>query len=355
MDQSLGMDSSMGGGKTQALWKTNDAKAAKKGPHHTVFWVQRNRKHLEAQRLGNKTAEEMFKVGDRYVGDWQENKKHGFGTMTWVKGNKYEGEWRSGKRSGKGTYWLKEGGKLRKHYTGDWADNKKHGLGIAYYENGDKYEGEWSGNMRHGRGKMVYANGDIFEGDWADDKRSGLGVLTMECGDRYEGHWLQDNKEGPGRFFYLATHKLYEGEWVNDVAKCGTFADIPEESTFDREYDLASVDNFSMPGLGLVDPGIVVSEAVACVRQERASTFAGENEVVFTSQELEQLRLEFSCADPEKRGLIRCGTLGSVLRGLGMTPAEDEIQLLLDDLNADDDTEISFAEFVDIMALLSAA
>ena len=31
----------------------------------------------------------------------------------------------------------------------------------------------------------------------------------------------------------------------------------------------------------------------------------------------------------------------------------DEIDLLLKDLNADADTEISFAEFVDIMALLS--
>ena len=96
----------MGGGKTQALWKTNDAKAAKKGPHHTVFWVQRNRKHLEAQRLGNKTAEEMFKVGDRYVGDWQENKKHGFGVLTRAgSGEKYEGYWENDMQCGTGTRW----------------------------------------------------------------------------------------------------------------------------------------------------------------------------------------------------------------------------------------------------------
>ena len=51
--------------------------------------------------------------------------------------------------------------------------------------------------------------------------RSGLGVLTFVNGDRYEGHWLADKKEGPGRHFYSATRKVYTGEWVDDVAKCG--------------------------------------------------------------------------------------------------------------------------------------
>lgn len=51
--------------------------------------------------------------------------------------------------------------------------------------------------------------------------RSGLGVLTFVNGDRYEGHWLADKKEGPGRYFYSATRKVYTGEWVDDVAKCG--------------------------------------------------------------------------------------------------------------------------------------
>ena len=51
--------------------------------------------------------------------------------------------------------------------------------------------------------------------------RSGLGVITFVNGDRYEGHWLVDKKEGPGRYFYTATGKVYTGEWVDDVPKCG--------------------------------------------------------------------------------------------------------------------------------------
>ena len=111
---------------TQPLWKESDRKSNKTGPHHTVYWVQRNQKYLNAQRLGNKTTEEMFLVGDKYVGDWKGNKRHGFGTQTWVRGDKYEGEWREGKRYGKGTYWVKEGRKIRKQYTGDWRNNSRH-------------------------------------------------------------------------------------------------------------------------------------------------------------------------------------------------------------------------------------
>jgi len=338
--------------KTQPLWKESDRKSNKTGSHHTVYWVQRNQKYLSAQRLGNKTTEEMFLVGDKYVGDWKGNSRHGFGTQTWVSGDKYEGEWREGKRYGKGTYWVKEGRKVRKQYTGDWRNNSRHGLGILYYVNGDKYEGEWFHDKRHGRGKMVYDNGDVFEGDWVDDQRSGLGVLSHANGDRYEGHWLDDKKEGPGRFFYRSTYKLYEGEWVDDVAKCGIFKDIPEDK-FESQFDSQSVDNFKLPQLALERPEQVVSEAVANIRQERAQKHDDENEIVFTPAELEQLRDEFQYADSGSSGMIRCGDLQGILQALGMTPDVDEISMLLQDLNADEETEISFAEFVDVMALLS--
>lgn len=96
-----------------------------------------------------------------------------------------------------------------------------------------------------------------------------------------------------------------------------------------------------------------MSEAVANIRQERAQKHDDENEIVFTPAELEQLRDEFHYADPHRTGMIQCGQLKDILSGLGMTPDSDEISLLLKDLNADEGTEISFAEFVDIMALLS--
>lgn len=38
---------------------------------------------------------------------------------------------------------------------------------------------------------------------------------------RYEGSWMEDQKEGPGTYFFVATGKMYEGEWALGVAKVG--------------------------------------------------------------------------------------------------------------------------------------
>ena len=45
--------------------------------------------------------------GDKYVGNWKDNKLHGQGTYTSVKGNKYVGEFNNDKRTGYGTYIFK--------------------------------------------------------------------------------------------------------------------------------------------------------------------------------------------------------------------------------------------------------
>jgi len=41
--------------------------------------------------------------GEKYVGEWQDNKSNGQGTFTWPDGRKYVGEWRDDKRTGVGT------------------------------------------------------------------------------------------------------------------------------------------------------------------------------------------------------------------------------------------------------------
>jgi hypothetical protein len=70
----------------------------------------------------------------RYVGEWNENMKEGFGTQTWTKGHKYEGEWAGNMRHGKGTFWVNDNGsKLRKQYTGDWVQDKRNGVGVFTY------------------------------------------------------------------------------------------------------------------------------------------------------------------------------------------------------------------------------
>ncbi|XP_023601849.1 MORN repeat-containing protein 3 [Myotis lucifugus] len=92
--------------KTQPPWKEWDQKAQKNGLRHQVYAVN----------------------GDRYVGEWKDNMKHGKGTQIWKKkGAIYEGDWKFGKRDGYGTLSLpdQEKGKYRRVYSGWWKGDKK--------------------------------------------------------------------------------------------------------------------------------------------------------------------------------------------------------------------------------------
>ena len=81
-------------------------------------------------------------------------------------------------------------------------------------------------------------------------------------GDQYEGGWVDDCKHGPGRYFYLSTRKLYEGEWADDTPRCGAFGDIPPEYCgVGMARARAAEDHFVLPPVRRVTPAI----ACACV------------------------------------------------------------------------------------------
>ena len=89
--------------------------------------------------FGTKTYEN----GDKYVGDFEDNKKHGEGTYTWVNEDKYVGEWK---------------------------DNKQHGQGTKTWANGDKYVGEFKKDMQNGLGVYTQSDGTIEDGIYSDDE-----------------------------------------------------------------------------------------------------------------------------------------------------------------------------------------
>lgn len=62
-------------------------------------------------------------------------------------------------------------------------------------------------------------------------------LSCLENGNRYEGSWERGMKNGHGRFFHLDHGQLFEGFWVDNVAKCGTMIDFgrdeaPEPTQF---------------------------------------------------------------------------------------------------------------------------
>ena len=97
--------------------------------------------------------------------------ENGYGIYVFEDGNKYTGEWKDNKFYGQGTYNFANGEK----YSGQWKDDKAHGQGTYEYTNGHKYVGEMKESEFHGQGiyyyggidgrsdKGIYKNGELVE------------------------------------------------------------------------------------------------------------------------------------------------------------------------------------------------
>eukprot|EP00904_Undaria_pinnatifida_P013883 jgi/Undpi1/9625/HiC_scaffold_27.g12081.m1 len=321
----------------------------KNGSRKTIFGVLSNKKYEADMKFYHSTSQPQYKTGGRYQGEWRENMKHGYGSRSWVNGNKYEGEWERDRRHGKGTYWLKEGGKLRKQYAGDWKDDKRDGLGVFFYADGGRYEGEWEANRRSGQGLMAFANGEVYEGAWLNGERSGAGSLRLPGGDVFEGYWLNDKKEGPGRFLYMSTRKTYDGEWVGGTPKCGEYRDMPAELVDQSVPD----GSFPLPTLTLKRSGAVLDEAIAVIRNDRAARHQQPGRV-FSDEEMGTLRESFAAFCCSDEGLVAASSLFSILEYANVPVDRDELQALLEELQAEEDTAISLPEFTEIVALILA-
>ena len=133
----------------------------------------------------------IFPNGDKYVGEYMDEKRHGKGTFTSTKGDKYVGDFRYGFFNGKGTYTWGEGDNIGDKYVGEWKDGKHNGQGTYTWgegdNKGDKYVGEFINNQKTGQGTCTYANGEKYVGEWKDGKSHGEGVYTLADGRIIEG------------------------------------------------------------------------------------------------------------------------------------------------------------------------
>ena len=86
---------------------------------------------------------------------------------TWANGDKYVGEFTDDKANGQGTITYPNGDK----YVGEWRDDKMHGQGTYTYASGIKYVGEFRDDKRHGQGTMYAPGGTVLQnGIWHDDE-----------------------------------------------------------------------------------------------------------------------------------------------------------------------------------------
>lgn len=102
---------------------------------------------------------------NKYDGYFYNNKLQGKGYMTWYDLNqKFIGNWFNSLRQDFGVqvwYGLRGDNKyLKNRYIGEWNNDKKNGYGIFFYSDGSKYEGEWLNDMKHGIGYLINTEGN---------------------------------------------------------------------------------------------------------------------------------------------------------------------------------------------------
>ena len=183
-----------------------------------------------------------FASGNEYVGEWKDDKKHGYGTFRFVDGGQHVGEYKDDKPNGHGTYTWADGDK----YVGEYKDGKPHGHGTYIWADGDKYVGEykdgkpWEGIEYSASGKVqeTYLNGEPCTGCEPTARQLALvreidpslitaalppcpssgvfhncfGAFTFDDGDKYVGEWKEDQMHGHGIYTW-ANGEKYIGEF----------------------------------------------------------------------------------------------------------------------------------------------
>ena len=153
-----------------------------------------------------------FPSGEKYVGGYRDGKRNGQGTLTLANGEKYAGEYRDGNAHGRGTYTFSSGAK----YVGEYRDGKRNGQGTFTFPSGEKYVGEFKDGNYHGQGTYTLPSGEKYVGEHRDNKRNGQGTFTFPSGEKYVGEFKDDNYHGQGTLLGPSGEVVYTGRWVND-------------------------------------------------------------------------------------------------------------------------------------------
>ncbi|XP_034950994.1 alsin isoform X2 [Chelonus insularis] len=128
--------------------------------------------------------------GDVYDGYFKDGLPHGHGVkkeghfMSSI-GSVYVGEWIAGVKQG---YGVMSDIMTGEKYLGFWSNNLKHGNGLIVTLDGIYYEGTFVQDAFMGHGIMIFEDGTHYEGEFKSaGVFGGKGILTFRSGDVLEG------------------------------------------------------------------------------------------------------------------------------------------------------------------------
>jgi len=164
---------------------------------------------------------------------------------------------------------------------------------------------------------------------------------------------MDDEKEGPGKFFYAATGKVYEGEWVEDQPKCGEYREPHENEKNSFHPAAIRKETFTLPEIGLEAPHDVLETATTTVRMDNAERRGITSGVVLTETKVSELKGIYHSLPNSVTGLVALGALADLFGNLGLPPLEDPAMMsLFQELELTHESEVTFAEAIDIAQYL---
>lgn len=156
-----------------------------------------------------------------YVGEFRDNKPHGFGKETYGDGFCYrEGNWIEGSMTGQGSRKFRDGTIL----TGEFLDGAANGYAVEKYRSGNEYRGHFVADRKEGKGRETFANGSVYEGTYQKGYFQGRGRYSFPDGTIWEGEFIRYRgpfDRGTANFWHI---KCDDGtEQFGHIQDDGTF------------------------------------------------------------------------------------------------------------------------------------
>ena len=86
-----------------------------------------------------------------YRGGFRAGRKHGKGVKIWPSGDRYEGDFVDDRKEGAGKYtWSPRGPAAGERYSGAYLNDRRDGYGVYEWPSGDRYTGPWENDAAAG-------------------------------------------------------------------------------------------------------------------------------------------------------------------------------------------------------------
>uniref|UniRef100_A0A8D3A2Y2 VPS9 domain-containing protein n=1 Tax=Scophthalmus maximus TaxID=52904 RepID=A0A8D3A2Y2_SCOMX len=140
-----------------------------------------------------------YASGEVYEGCFCDGQRHGYGMLSSGKQARATssvsiGHWFQDRKTG---YGVSDDITRGEKYMGGWLDDQRHGSALVVTQYGMYYEGTFKENKMSGPGLLVSDDDTAFHGEFSDDWTiNGKGVLSLPNGDCLEGHFSGEWSKG---------------------------------------------------------------------------------------------------------------------------------------------------------------